>query len=164
MDMEASDTPQLLKDNIVPPSKQQFAERSGNVNKWRASHCHCGACRRTVGALMVDWVNVPTNVIKITRNGETGRYRASNHATREFCKKCGTALFFLDDEDTEIVDVNVASITTPNVFDYIEYGGHIWLGDVKDLVLDEDKKGGGLAGILNDGLPRTVRGRQSEPF
>ena len=53
---------------------------------------------------------------------------------------------------------------TPNAFDYIEYGGHIWVEDAKSLVLDENGKGGGLAGILDDKLPRTARGRESEPF
>jgi hypothetical protein len=32
------------------------------------------------------------------------------------------------------------------------------------LVLDEEEKGGGLAGIMQDGLPRTRRSRDSEPF
>jgi hypothetical protein len=70
----------------------------------------------------------------------------------------------LDDDDPDIVDVTVASITTPNVFDFIEFNGHIWLEDTKTLVLDEQGKGGGLAGVMNDGLQRTVRSRDSQPF
>jgi hypothetical protein len=60
--------------------------------------------------------------------------------------------------------VTVASITTPNVFDFIEFNAHIWLEDTMTLVLDEDGKGGGLAGVMQDGLPRTVRSRDSELF
>jgi len=34
-----------------------------------------------------------------------------------------------------------------------------------DLVLDEEGKGGGLAGLMgSDGLSRTARGRNSQPF
>jgi hypothetical protein len=60
--------------------------------------------------------------------------------------------------------VTVASITTPNVFDFIEFNAHIWLEDTTTLVLDEEGKGGGLAGVMQDGLPRTMRSRDSEPF
>jgi hypothetical protein len=60
--------------------------------------------------------------------------------------------------------VTVASITTPNVFDFIEFNAHIWLEDTMTLVLDEEGKGGGLAGVMQDGLPRTVRSRDSQPF
>lgn len=73
-------------------------------------------------------------------------------------------MFFLDDEDPTIVDVTVGSITTPNVFDFIEFNGHIWVEDAASLVLDEGGKGGGLTGIINDGLPRTIRSRDSKPF
>jgi hypothetical protein len=88
IDVESPDAPQLLKDNIVPPSKQRFPDRGvrPNSNRWRASYCHCAACRQTVGALVVNWVNIPTKDLQIVRNGQTGKYRASNHATREFVR------------------------------------------------------------------------------
>ncbi|PVG02225.1 hypothetical protein CPB86DRAFT_780646, partial [Serendipita vermifera] len=163
IDVESPDAPQLLKDNLVPPSKQKFPERGvrPNSNRWRASYCHCAACRQTVGALVVNWVNIPTKDIQISRNGPTGKYRASNHATREFCQTCGMSLFFLDDDDTDIMDVTVASINVPNVFDYVEIYGHIWLEDVSSLVLDEAGKGGGIAGLIDDGLSRARRERGS---
>jgi hypothetical protein len=90
IDLESPDISKLYKDNSVAPSKQRFAARGGKPtqNKWRASHCHCGACRRTVGALMVDWVNIPSKDIVITRKGPTGKHRASNHASREFVSIC----------------------------------------------------------------------------
>ncbi|KIM26078.1 hypothetical protein M408DRAFT_330843 [Serendipita vermifera MAFF 305830] len=163
IDLDGADVPDLLKNNIVPPSEQRFPER-GTLNKWRASHCHCGACRRTVGALMVDWVNVPSADLVIHRKGPTGKYRASDHASREFCQTCGTSLFFLDDDEPEIIDVTVASIKTPNVFDFIEFNGHIWVEDAASLVLDEAGKGGGLTGVLVDGLPRSVQSRGTKPF
>lgn len=86
IDLDGPGVSDLYKHNLVPPSKQRFPQQGSrpNQNKWRASHCHCGACRRTVGAMMVDWVNIPSEDIIINRKGPTGKYRASNHATREF--------------------------------------------------------------------------------
>lgn len=86
IDLEGPNVSDTLKNNIVPPSKQKYPQRGArpNTNRWRASHCHCGTCRQTVGAMIVDWVNIPRQDTKITRNGPTGVYRSSNHATREF--------------------------------------------------------------------------------
>ena len=72
--------------NLITPSKQRFPERGSrpDQNKWRASHCHCGACRRTVGAMMVDWINIPSSILSVSRKGPTGKYMVSDHATREF--------------------------------------------------------------------------------
>jgi hypothetical protein len=64
----------------------------------------------------------------------------------------------------DVVDVTIASITTPNVFDYVEFNGHIWVEDARHLVLDEAEKGGGLATIMNDGLPRSKQSRSGELF
>jgi hypothetical protein len=79
------------------------------------------------------------------------------------CQTCGAALFFLEKEGPDVVGLTVASITTPNVFDYVEIDDHIWVEDVSSLRLDEEGKGGGLATILEDGLPRAMRERGSAP-
>lgn len=73
-------------------------------------------------------------------------------------------LFFFDEEEDDITDVIVASITTPNIYDYIEYNAHIWVEDARRLVLDEAGRGGGLATIMDDGLPRWKQSRGGEPF
>ena len=62
------------------------------------------------------------------------------------CPKCGTSLFFVEDDDKESIDVTLGSITTPNLFDYVEMIGHVWVEDAKELVLDEAGKGGGASG------------------
>ena len=56
----------------------------------------------------------------------------------------------------------MASFTTLNLFDFIEFTDHIWLDDVATFSLDKEGKGGGLAGIMEDGLPRTKKGRNSD--
>jgi hypothetical protein len=70
----------------------------------------------------------------------------------------------VDDGDSDITDITVASITTPNVVDYIEINSHIWLEDAASLVLDETGKGGGIAGLINDGLSRARRERGSTAY
>jgi len=60
--------------------------------------------------------------------------------------------------------VTIASITTPNVFDHVEFNGHIWVEDARHLVLDEAEKGGGLTTVMNDGLPRSKESRGGELF
>ncbi|KAG9054956.1 hypothetical protein FS842_003697 [Serendipita sp. 407] len=62
------------------------------------------------------------------------------------------------------MDLTLATITTPRLFDYFELVGHIWVEDAADIILDEDGKGGGLATILNDGLPRTKQDSASEAY
>ncbi|PVG02224.1 hypothetical protein CPB86DRAFT_615287 [Serendipita vermifera] len=165
LDLDSSNVPQALKNNLVAPSRQRFPNRGirPNSNKWRANHCHCTTCRQTVGGLIVTWVSIPDTHIKMVKSGPTGKYRASNRVTREFCQTCGTSLFFLEDEEPDVVGLTVASITTSNVFDYVEIGDHIWVEDVSSLRLDKEGKGGGIAAILEDGLPRTVRERGSTP-
>lgn len=74
------------KNSLVTPSIQKHTERGSrpNQNKWRACHCHCEACRRTAGSLMVDWVTIPATDIIVTRKGATGVYKTSGIASREF--------------------------------------------------------------------------------
>ncbi|PVG02226.1 hypothetical protein CPB86DRAFT_823068 [Serendipita vermifera] len=166
IDLNSDGVSPYLKDRIMPPSQQKYPDRGArpNSNRWKGNHCHCAACRQTAGALMVDWVNIPTEYVKITRNGPVGKYRASDHATREFCQTCGAALFFIDDLDPDSIDITIATITVPNVFDYIEYKNHTWVEDASSLILDEAGRGGGLAPLLNDGLPKTKRNGSSGEY
>ncbi|KAG8804943.1 hypothetical protein FRC17_005814 [Serendipita sp. 399] len=155
---------ELYRILIIPPEKQKFPERGGNLNKWRANHCHCAACTQTAGALVVSWAYIPLAHLKVNRKEKTGIYRASNHASREFCQICGSCLFFQEDGDKDGLDVTLATVTTPNLFNYFEPANHIWLEDVADIVLDEHGKGGGFATVCNDGLPRFKQNTTSEPF
>src|SRR4051794_3761233 len=60
--------------------------------KWVA-HCHCSMCRRAHGAPFVTWVGVASDAFTLTR-GEVQSYASSADATREFCARCGSPLFF----------------------------------------------------------------------
>ena len=62
--------------------------------KWVA-HCHCSMCRRAHGAPYVTWVGVATPSFTLTHGADTLRsYASSPAATREFCGRCGSPLFF----------------------------------------------------------------------
>lgn len=89
IDIEGSDVNPILRKHIVPPERQKYPQRGSrpNSNKWRAGHCHCGACRRTVGAMVVDWVTVPLEGTNVTKNASLGVYKASDYARREFVSR-----------------------------------------------------------------------------
>lgn len=58
--------------------------------------CHCTDCRRAAGAPMVGWVLFPKE--KVTIVGEPVGYGSSPGTTRQFCGRCGTGMFFLNEE------------------------------------------------------------------
>ena len=61
---------------------------------WSA-HCHCSMCRRAHGAPFVTWVGVARTAFHLTAgDAELTRYASSPGATRSFCRRCGTPLFF----------------------------------------------------------------------
>jgi hypothetical protein len=59
------------------------------------AHCHCSMCRRAHGAPFVTWASVPPAQLHLL-SGEQDleRFRSSAEATRSFCRRCGTSLFF----------------------------------------------------------------------
>jgi hypothetical protein len=62
--------------------------------KWVA-HCHCSMCRRAHGAGFVTWAGFPADAVAIDSGEDVlHRYRSSAQATRSFCSRCGSMLFF----------------------------------------------------------------------
>lgn len=57
--------------------------------------CHCSDCRKSAGAPMVGWALFPKDKVSVT--GEVASYASSEHATRQFCARCGTGLFYLNE-------------------------------------------------------------------
>lgn len=62
------------------------------------ANCHCSECRRSNGAAFVSWLGVKESQFKITKGqNHLGRYEypaETKEASREFCKVCGSPLFF----------------------------------------------------------------------
>lgn len=63
-------------------------------SKWCA-HCHCTMCRRAHGAAFVTWFGVESGHFRLTSGVDVlTRYASSPGATRSFCSRCGSSLFF----------------------------------------------------------------------
>ena len=59
------------------------------------SHCHCNNCRRAHGAAFVTFVGFPAEQVEMTSGrDDLRRYRTETGATRSFCGRCGTTLFY----------------------------------------------------------------------
>ncbi len=57
------------------------------------SHCHCGQCRKAHGAAFATYGHVrPADFHVLAGADSIGRYQSSAHATRTFCRACGSNL------------------------------------------------------------------------
>jgi hypothetical protein len=75
------------------------------------AHCHCSMCRRAQGAGFVTWFGVPGDRFSIVGTGDRLRiYRSSPDATRSFCGRCGTPLFFESSHWPGELHVTLASL------------------------------------------------------
>lgn len=81
-------------------------EISGPVKN--VSCCHCSQCRKQTG-LYYATVETPMSAISIQGTDNLSFYRASDFATRKFCKHCGSALFWQQD-GIDRIDVLAGSI------------------------------------------------------
>jgi hypothetical protein len=77
-------------------------------------HCHCSMCRRNHGAAYVTWFAVPPAGVTVERGGERlVRYASSEHGSRSFCGRCGTAIFCENSTHPERVDIPLAVMDGP---------------------------------------------------
>ena len=58
--------------------------------------CHCSDCRRATGAPAVTWALFDRAAVTIT--GAPKAYASSKNAQRHFCERCGTSLFYTNEE------------------------------------------------------------------
>ena len=72
------------------------------------SCCHCTQCRKQTG-LYYATVEMPVSSISIVGEDALSSYRASDFATRKFCRICGSALFWQQD-GSDNIDVLAGSI------------------------------------------------------
>jgi hypothetical protein len=76
--------------------------------------CHCIDCRRSAGAPYVTWGSVPRADLHVTE-GEPHKVPYAGRI-RGFAACCGTHLFFEETEDSDTVDVTIASLDEPAPF------------------------------------------------
>lgn len=77
--------------------------------------CHCEDCRRSAGAPMVGWALFAHDVVEV--QGEPVAYQSSENATRHFCGKCGTGLFYTNPAIFPgMIDIQTATLDDPARF------------------------------------------------
>ena len=88
----------------------RFEVRAGEIPE--SGYCHCRTCQKQSGAPVVAWFTAaPARFRYVT--GAPAKYRASPHATREFCGRCGTYLVFREDDAAATVSINTAALDDP---------------------------------------------------
>ena len=81
-----------------------------------SSVCHCEDCRRCAGAPGVAWIGVAADDFAIEQ-GEPAEYISSSDARRYFCGKCGTGLYYVNENMSPgNVDIQTATLDDPNEF------------------------------------------------
>jgi hypothetical protein len=84
--------------------------RIGLPALWVA-HCHCSMCRRAQGAGFVTWVGVAEPRFVLDAGADVlGRFQSSPAATRSFCGRCGSPLFFQSSRWPGEIHVTLASL------------------------------------------------------
>ena len=72
--------------------------------------CHCSDCRASAGAPMVAWLAVKAEQFTQT-SGEVTTYTGKTGSQRQFCPKCGTGLFFRNEQFLPgLVDIQAATL------------------------------------------------------
>jgi len=84
--------------------------RIGVPPLWIA-HCHCSMCRRAHGAGFVTWVGVVAERFVLESGADLLKhYQSSVAATRSFCGRCGSPLFFQSSRWPGETHVTLASL------------------------------------------------------
>lgn len=72
------------------------------------AYCHCQTCRKTSGAPVVAFADVPLAAFRYTQ-GTPSVYRSSERGERRFCPLCGTQLEFRF-SGADLVELTIASL------------------------------------------------------
>jgi hypothetical protein len=68
-------------------------------------------CRRNHGAAYVTWFAVLRSQLSIEQGlDELTRYESSDHGSRSFCRRCGSALFCVSTRHPDVVDIPLANV------------------------------------------------------
>ena len=80
----------------------------------RVTHCHCGMCRKAVGAAVATFATFASS--KVQWLGELARYDSSDRAWRGFCATCGSSVCFGYKPRPERIYITVGIFDDPNAF------------------------------------------------
>lgn len=78
------------------------------------AHCHCPDCRRAHGAAFVTWAGFREEQVRILAGKDfLTRHLTDTGATRSFCKRCGSTLFYEGPRWPGEVHVALANLEAP---------------------------------------------------
>ena len=96
------------------------------------AHCHCQNCRRAHGAAFVTWAGFPEGQWRIAAGEDLlERYVTDTGATRSFCSRCGSTLFYEGPRWPGELHVALANVTdeidrVPSAHVYVDHGARWW--------------------------------------
>jgi hypothetical protein len=103
------------------------------------AHCHCTMCRRAQGAAFVTWLGTDAGRFELIGNaGYLRIYRSSPEATRSFCGRCGTPLFFESGNWPGELHITLGSVDAATAArlqpqGHVHWAAHVpWIGDIHD--------------------------------
>ena len=80
----------------------------------RVTHCHCGLCRRAVGAAVATFATFESDKLQWLR--EPARYDSSDRGWRGFCPTCGSSVCFGYKPRPERIYIAVGALDEPDAF------------------------------------------------
>ena len=101
---------------------------SFKFDEYPSANCYCSICRRTSGAPFVSWLAIPVDLFKYLKI-KPKKIKSSSHGTRFFCDECGTPIACILEEDSENINITIASLDKPQEF---EPKGKIYVDDMLD--------------------------------
>jgi hypothetical protein len=110
------------------------------------AHDHCSICRRISGAPFVTWSGVKSEQFKLlTGKDDLTEFQSTKEATRQFCRHCGSHLFFRSTRWPGEVHFTLATITSKEVD---PPKAHVFFSDKAEWIKTNDDlpKFGGVTG------------------
>jgi len=110
------------------------------------AHDHCGICRRVAGAAFVTWGGVLDAAFElVSGEGELTHYRSTPEGERQFCRRCGSHLFFRSSRWPGQVHFTIATLADQ---EGIAPQAHVYWSDRARWIDDLDlPKLGGATGM-----------------
>lgn len=95
------------------------------------AHCHCQNCRRAHGAAFVTYAGFRREQVAISGARDLVRYETDTGATRSFCRRCGSTLFYEGPRWPGEVHVALANVRgridrLPSAHYYVDHAADWW--------------------------------------
>lgn len=111
------------------------------------AHDHCSICRRISGAPFVTWGGVKEHQFKLLAGaGSLSSFKTTSEAERQFCKTCGSHLFFRSTRWPGEIHFTVSTITS----EFLDQPkAHVFYSDKVNWITIDDSlpKYGGKTGL-----------------